>query len=156
MSSRLLLLLSVVVLIVGCGPAGPKIAPVSGVVMMDGKPLANVGVAFQPIGTAENPNPGRGSSGVTDANGRYTLKIDGEIDGAVVARHRVCISSVQNTAFNPETGSEDGAPAQREMIPAQYNFESKLEFDVQPEGTSKADFQLDSYETLRSKGQLSG
>ena len=140
-------------LIVGCGPAGPRIAPVSGTVTMDGKPLANAGILFQPIGSAENPNPGRGSAGVTDANGRFALKIDGEIDGAVVARHRVCISSVKKSAIDPETGSEDGAPAEREMIPPQYNFTSKLEFDVPPEGTDKADFQLDSYETLRQRGE---
>src|SRR5688500_5040150 len=109
-----LTLIPLVLLVAGCGPAGPKIAPVSGTVYMDGKPLPNVGIAFQPIGSADNPNPGRGSTGVTDASGRFTLKIDGEIDGAVVARHRVCISSMQKTAIDPETGSEDGAPAERE------------------------------------------
>jgi hypothetical protein len=153
MSIRKAVLL-VTLLLIGCGPGGPKIAPVSGTVFMDGKPLPNVDVAFQPNGSIENPNPGRGSTARTDANGRFTLRIDGEINGAVVARHRVCISSMQMTSVDPETGtSEDGTPVEREMIPPQYNYTSKLEFDVPPDGTDKADFQLESYETLRKKGE---
>lgn len=146
-----LALLLVSLALVSCNKGGPKIVPVSGTVYMDGKPLANVDIAFQPIGSAENPNPGRGSTGRTDENGRFTLMIDGSIDGAVVARHRVCISSSQNTNFNPETGSSDGEVAQRELIPPEYNLKSTLEIDVPAGGTDKADFHLDSFETMRKK-----
>ena len=63
--------------VVGCS-GGPKFAPVSGVVTLDGKPYAKAVVSFQPIGTADNPNPGRGSSAYTDENGRFVLKSDDE------------------------------------------------------------------------------
>jgi hypothetical protein len=134
----------------GCD-GGPSIAPVSGTIYMDGKPLPNVDIAFQPIGSEQNPNPGRGSTAKTDAEGRYALKIDGTVDGAVVGRHRIVISSSQTTAVDPETGSADGAPVEREMVPPEYNYQSKLEFEVPAGGTNNADFQLDSFETLRKK-----
>jgi hypothetical protein len=134
----------------GCNP-GPQIAPVSGTITMDGKPLPNVDISFQPIGSESNPNPGRGSAAKTDAEGRYTLKIDGTINGAVVGKHRIVISSSQTTAVDPETGSADGAPVEREMVPPEYNYRSTLTFEVPAGGTDKADFQLDSFETLRKK-----
>jgi prepilin-type N-terminal cleavage/methylation domain-containing protein len=36
----------------------PFIEPVSGKVLIDGKPAGNVHVAFEPIGSRKNPNPG--------------------------------------------------------------------------------------------------
>ena len=59
-------------LIAGCG-GGPKLARVSGVVKMDGKPCANVLVSFQPLGSEGNENPGEGSIGRTDENGRFSF-----------------------------------------------------------------------------------
>ncbi len=131
----------------GCGRSNE--APVSGTVYMDGKPLPGVHVVFQPLGTKDNPNPGRGSTGQTDENGRYTLRIDGERDGAVVGKHRVAIATVmpgEGANFDPETGSPDGAPAQapEERISERYNEKTILTFDVPKGGTDKADFRLES------------
>ena len=57
----------------GCSKRSAKIVPVSGVVKLNGKPYPNAVVSFQPIGDDDNPNPGRGSSGITDEKGRFTL-----------------------------------------------------------------------------------
>ena len=57
----LMLLCGALVLVAGCGGNTPKLAPVSGVVKVDGKPYANAYVTFQPVGDSGNPNPGRGS-----------------------------------------------------------------------------------------------
>src|SRR5205809_5710304 len=78
--------------ILGCsGEAKYQHAPVSGTIKMDGKPLANVAVSFQPIGN--NLNLGAGSSGRTNENGEYTLEvIGGGGKGAVVGMHRVEIN----------------------------------------------------------------
>jgi hypothetical protein len=54
--------------IIGCG--GVKYVPVSGVVTLDGKPLANAMVLFQPIGD----QGGVGSTAKTDSEGRYKLE----------------------------------------------------------------------------------
>src|SRR5881409_1494611 len=77
--------------VAGCGEA--KYVKVSGVVTLDGQPYKNAVVSFQPISSEGNPNPGRGSTGLTDENGRYTLVTDDGHTGAVVGKHRVRIQT---------------------------------------------------------------
>ncbi len=128
---------------VGCS-GGPTFVPVSGVVTVDGKPYAKGVVSFQPMGTADNPNPGRGSSAYTDENGRFVLKCDDK-DGALVGKHQVRIMTRGNDVVGrlPDGSSPDGAPAGRvDPIPADWNSNSKVEFDVPKGGTDKADFDI--------------
>ena len=130
----------------GCSDA-PKFAPVSGVVTLDGKPYALGVVSFQPMGTKENPNPGRGSSAFTDANGKFSLKCDGTMDGAIVGKHLVRIMSRSEgaTSIKPGTSSPDGAPTSRKSadpIPPEWNGESKVEFEVPAGGSDKANFDI--------------
>src|SRR6187401_2840791 len=80
-----------VVALGGCGSGGRKIVPVSGVVKVNGVPASNLVVSFQPLGGESEENPGRGSSAVTDAEGRYALVYDGEKPGALTGKHRVRI-----------------------------------------------------------------
>ena len=130
----------------GCSDA-PKFAPVSGVVTLDGKPYALGVVSFQPLGTKDNPNPGRGSSAFTDANGKFSLKSDETMDGAIVGKHLVRIMSRSEgaTSIKPGTSSPDGAPASRKIadpIPPEWNGESKVEFEVPSGGSDKANFDI--------------
>jgi hypothetical protein len=129
----------------GCGGSYP-LAPVSGRVTMDGQPLANAAVTFQPVPTEKGINPGPGSGGFTDADGRYTLKLvsDGS-RGAVIGKHIVRITPV------PKDGdaTEDQQPIEPPMKakrppPKSARKDTKLEFDVPPGGTSAADFALTS------------
>src|SRR2546421_8436792 len=77
-------------LVVGCKEEPYAVAPVSGRVTLNGKALANCEVMFQPVHTSGNYNPGPGSYGITDADGRFTLKLIGkESAGAVVGKHKV-------------------------------------------------------------------
>jgi hypothetical protein len=132
---------------VGCS-GGSKFAPVSGVIKLDGKPYAKGVVSFQPIGSTDNPNPGRGSSAYTDENGRFVLKCDNKINGALVGKHLVRIMTRGNEVVgqNLETGSDDATPLRREVdpIPPEWNAASKVEFDVPSAGTDKANFDITS------------
>jgi hypothetical protein len=132
--------------VAGCSGGGPAFAPVSGVVMLDGKPYGKAVVTFQPIGTADNPNPGRGSSAYTDENGRFVLKCDNTINGAVVGKHLVRIMTRGSDVVgqDPEGGSPDETPVKRNVdpIPPEWNALSKVEFDVQPGGTDQANFDI--------------
>jgi hypothetical protein len=72
--------------VAGCSDARPARVPVSGRVVIDGKPLTHGNVKFVPSG-------GRPSSGKVDGEGRFTLTCyDGE-DGAIPGAHRVAVSA---------------------------------------------------------------
>jgi hypothetical protein len=132
----------------GCG-GGPKYVPVSGVVMLDGKPYGKAVVSFQPIGTAENPNPGRGSSAYTDENGRFVLKCDDGTDGAVIGKHTVRIMTKGNEVVQLAEGGgsvDGGGPVGKNVdpIPAEWGTESKKEVDVPAAGLSDLKFEITS------------
>lgn len=141
-AARLATVLAAVCISTGCGDsAGYKVAPVSGVVTLDGQPAPNVEVTFQPIGTTENPNPGPSASGRADAAGRFSLKTVRDEPGAVVGKNRVRIT----TPPPPRSGGSDSGVGEeifRDPIPARYNASTELEFDVPSGGTDQADFPL--------------
>lgn len=154
MSSKLTALSLVVgvLFLAGCGHKA-KVVPVSGLVTLDGMPLANAEVQFQPMATDGNSNPGYGSFGKTDAQGRFTLTIasqETQAPGAVAGMHKVTIASggTEKVAYDPQIGSPDGGgPKNRpqvEKLPANYNSQSSLTFEVPVEGTDKANFDLKS------------
>jgi hypothetical protein len=126
-----------ILVLTGCG--GISTAPVTGKVILDGKPLAGATVTFIPEGT----NPGPTSSGQTDSNGQYSLALvtDAHVKGAVVGKHKVKISAM-------EGGGDSAAGADPkprvDKVPAEYNTNSGITFDVPAGGTSSADFKLDT------------
>jgi hypothetical protein len=71
---------------IGCSDGRPTRVPVSGKVLIDGKPLTVGSIRFVPEGA-------RPSAGRLDREGHFTLTcFDGE-DGAVLGTHRVQISA---------------------------------------------------------------
>lgn len=139
------------VFMTGCSSDNLNIVPVSGVVTLDGKPLANANVQFQPMAQG-NENPGFGSFAVTDGSGKFSLAISSQQlqkAGAVVGKHKVSITSSQETIdYDPKLGSPDGAtPKSRvkpERIPERYNSQSALVFEVPQGGSTMANFDLQS------------
>jgi hypothetical protein len=121
---RCSLVLILLGLLAGCG-GGVHSSPVSGTVTLDGQPLANALVSFQPI--SKELNAGPGSSGQTNDRGEYTLKLTSGGSGAVEGLHKVMIRS--------------GDP--KVHIPAWYNLKSELKFEVKP-GDNRADFALET------------
>jgi hypothetical protein len=121
----------------GCGSTS-RIAPVSGVVTLDGKPLANAHVAFQPQSTGKTSAAGVGSYAVTDSSGVYQLKMsDTDQPGAIIGPHRVEVNlKVEADDRDPRT-----RPAPK-VLPTKYNRDTELTFEVPPGGTDKANFDL--------------
>jgi hypothetical protein len=138
MTMRAVFLFPLLLLLSGCG--GPnKLARVSGRVTLNGQPLAKAAVVFQPVATGNSINPGPGSGGITDSNGRYTLTLTGtKRNGAVVGQHKVIITMAQ------EDDSADDRPKPSKRLPSRYNRATKLEYEVLPGGTDSADFPLTS------------
>lgn len=124
-----------VLLLAGCGQTEFKVVPVSGTVKLDGQPLTNGVVAFQPLGSKSQENPGPGSTAYTDASGRFTLATPDDGPGAVVGKHRVQIWTKMDS-------SNDAGGGWREKLPAKYNQDTTLTFEVPAQGTDQANFDL--------------
>jgi hypothetical protein len=131
--------MATLLLTLGCGSSS-KVVPVSGVVTLDGKPLPNAHIVFQPEAGKGTVNAGTGSYGSTGPDGKYTLKAsDSDQTGAVVGTHRVEIDF--------KTESDDRDPKLRpppKHLPPKYNRQSELQFKVERSGTSTANFDLKS------------
>jgi hypothetical protein len=129
---------------VGCGDT--RYVPVSGVVTLDGKPYRSAIIMFQPIATKDNPNPGRGSTGSTDENGRFTLKTFEGQAGAVIGKHKVRITTRYSEKLRGyavwDTAKNEAVKAVTDPIPAVWNYDSKQEFDVPSSGTDQVKFDI--------------
>lgn len=118
-------------LLAGCGGGDrPDLAPVSGKVTLDGKPLDGARVIFE-------PEEGRPSYGMTNESGEFTIEYATDVPGAVVGSHTVRIRTGIADADDPE------APRPLETIPARYNQDSTLKEDVKDEDNS-FEFSLES------------
>lgn len=124
----------IIIVSTGCGGSDlPELGQVNGTVKLDGNPLANARVSF-------NPENGRGSSGVTNDSGEYELYYIATEKGAVLGNHSVSIVSEVDPEVDAETivelsGDTGVAPPKpvrkkKEPIPAKYNSKTELKADV--------------------------
>lgn len=134
----------------GCSDQ-PTLAPVSGTLTLDGKPLPHKAIRFIP----EPGTPGLGGGRNSDAEGRYTLlaQLSGKTEdylGVPPGQYRVVITEPQIpvTTPMPETAA-DGSPAaaiapevvdprrrKQASIPVRYTQQDStdLRVTVPPEG----------------------
>jgi len=111
----------------------PALGMVSGKITLNGTPLKEATVEFQPA-------EGRPSIGVTDDQGAYRLSYTDTEKGAVIGQH-----SVRITTIRPQSGGEGGQPlveARPEIVPANYNDNSTLTAEVKA-GENVFDFPLE-------------
>lgn len=132
---------ALVTLYAGCD-RGPATAPVSGKVTLNGKPLANAWVSFQPVAEGNNKDPGRGSSGKTDAEGKYSLRVDEKTRGAIVGKHRVMIQPAEDGGSGGQDADSGGPRSKKFYLPSRYNMATTLTCDVPPGGREDANFDL--------------
>lgn len=90
------------VLLPGCD-SGPRVVPVSGTVLIDGKPLTHGVVQVIPDG-------GRAAVGDIQSDGRFTLTTFKSNDGCILGEHRVAIIAHETL----------GAGSQRWHAPKKY------------------------------------
>ncbi len=130
--------LSVVVsaVLLGCGGTTDDLPrrPVSGAVTLDGKPLSDARVTFQPSG-------GEGTeAGGEIADGAYRITRD---EGPTPGDYVVRITSVSKASLpDPNSMPGDMPPAPKEPIPPRYNVKSTLNAKVTEEGANAFDFDL--------------
>jgi hypothetical protein len=84
MATRKLWLAAVALFLAASGCGGPRLVKVTGKLTFKGQPVPNTRVFFTPDEEGQ-----RGSSGVTDDEGRFTLKNSRTTDGALRGQHTV-------------------------------------------------------------------
>lgn len=136
-------------MISGCGAGSKKpdyssldLAPVTGTVKLDGKPVAGATVVFE----SEDK---RFSEGKTDENGYYTLMYDSNQAGVTPGEKTVRITAgAAEGSDGEESGGEDnmGRPLKAKVkIPAKFNKKSELKRTVEAGGSAQTfDFDLKS------------
>ncbi len=122
---------------VGCD-SRPQVAPVSGLVTLDGQPLKFGSVMFQ------QTTGGQPAVGTIQSDGSFTLSTFEENDGAIVGQHmvRVACYSTQDPAVADQAGDSLGEL----LIPRKYTVlaSSGLTADVPEEGLDSVELKLES------------
>jgi hypothetical protein len=108
----------------GCGGSNsPDLAEdVTGRVTLNGRPVQEAIVVFE-------PQNGRPSTGVTDAEGNFSLNFSPTDKGAIPGQHTVRISKMDGEAGD-------------ELIPVKYNASSALTENVTKDGSNTFVFDL--------------
>lgn len=108
----------------GCGESA-RLAPVSGTVRINGKPLAKAGVTFTPV------VGGRPAWATTDEQGRFTLTTFSANDGAFVGDHSVTVAEVESVApVVPKNADPDFASLYAELPTRQAGKTAKPALDA--------------------------
>lgn len=123
----LAVLFLVVVVLTGCSSKGPELAPVEGVVTLDGTPLEGATVLFHPA------DGGKPATGTTDAQGKFTLTTQNLGEGAQVGMNNVSVSK-EKKAESPANVEEGEIVDVNLETPPKYASPklSGLSVDVQP------------------------
>jgi hypothetical protein len=131
---RISLMLGLLGAVLGCSSSGPDIAYVEGRVTMDGKPLPNATVVFV-------PDDGRPAGASTDEDGHFVLNFSQGRKGAIPGNSTVRIMTMRDAGMDENGQTVPGSP---ETVPAKYNTETTLEFEVEPKKKNVANFDLKS------------
>ena len=135
--SCLRVLLTVCVLVLGCGrdnPLGRK--ALSGAVKLDGGALPKGAIEFHPL-------DGGVQSGAIIQDGGYTIPAH---EGATPGKYRVVIYDTYETPPLPpgHMPGDDIPKAPKPKVPPSWNSKSKHEVEVKKEGPFKFDFDIDT------------
>jgi hypothetical protein len=124
-------------LLSGCGANG-GFAPVNGRVLLDGKPVENAAVLFEP------ETGGMPATGVTNSNGEFSLSTTGHGPGAAIGKHGVSVS--KQVVAQPNRKVEEGeiVPMKHET-PEKYASPSTSGFSIEVKpGMAAVELQLTS------------
>ncbi|QDT66671.1 transthyretin-like family protein [Calycomorphotria hydatis] len=146
----LMLALPLVLSLTSCSKSEPfDIVRVTGRVTLDGQPVANLPLTFNPrmAGDSVNGIVGPPSFGVTDENGHFTLTATrGWGRGAVAGPHLVMFNPVVDPTRTKELTTEEkemGAEPEvhlMHVVPKRYR--QGVEFVIPDAGTDEANFEL--------------
>jgi len=116
-----------VVVAAGCGPRGPAVEMVEGVVLLDGQPVEGATVFFSPAPTGGKTAGGLPAAGRTGADGRFRLNaIGGARSAAGTKVGEYVVTIVKQESDAPTAPAPDIPPAPpglinvRDLLPTIY------------------------------------
>jgi hypothetical protein len=139
--------LLVPLLVSGCGNGRPKLVKVNGVVKLDGQPVEGAMVVFQKAGDGKDSFQ-RPSSGITDSEGKFTVRTYEPGDGLPYGKYLVGIQKRQVVGKPPVNPGEESSAAvnitYKWVIPKSYSEPagSTLTAEVTSSGLTPAEFAL--------------
>jgi hypothetical protein len=123
--------LAALVFLCGCTDSGgPPLAPVSGLVTLDGQPVQGAGLEF--IADA-----GGVAYGKTDDAGRYYMSFGNDRTGAIVGKNLVRITAGDKVTVGGKKFEST------EVFPRKYNVDSEQYVEV-AKGSNSIDFKCES------------
>lgn len=156
MRTTALLSAFVLFLSLGCGSGDFPVAPTTGIVLCEGKPVALVQVYFEPLGTAKSPYVGKQGLAVTDSKGRFVLSTYGANDGAVIGRHRVRVGPSGDTP--PDFKCDCALDSEVDVAQVEVTSGGKNEFEItlkkKVASEQKSLEQLEAEEEARDKARI--
>lgn len=129
---------------IGCntGKAAPKLHPITGTVILNGKPLPGADVTFIPLGDTV----GIRSAGRTSPDGTYELLCQrGKEKGAVEGQFKVTISRRLMPDGSPVPEDDKTPPIEspaRESLPAIYSDQFKTVLKTTVPSSGPVDFKI--------------
>lgn len=118
--------------LLGCGGSGiPPVGEVHGQVTLNGQPVPDCHVMFEPL------EGGRSSSAMTDDSGHYVLKYKGNAEGALLGKHRVRLITSRDPSRDDNGRITN--PGVKEKLPKEYNSETTQQVEV-VDGDNPIDF----------------
>ena len=133
-----------VLMLAGCGKAGPRRAPVVGTIQFQGQPVVAATVNFVPLDRRM-----RAASATTDDAGTYRLQTIGMGPGAILGTHQVSVILRGPAPPAPSTGNAlrdlQQRPLGKPLIPLRYFTpeESGLTAEVADVAENRCDFRLE-------------
>lgn len=138
---RIILVSAVLCLVAGCSDSGPPVGIVTGTVTLDGEPLPNAEVSFEPLFPEGSSST---SARRTDENGYYKMQYSIDRPGVLMGEHQVQISTAYDEKIpDPRDPSRTTLKKYRETVPVKYNWETELKYTV-VKGKQEANFDLRS------------
>jgi len=127
--------------IIGCGgdSTAVKVAPISGVVNLDGSPLADAVLTF-------HPEEGPTGVGMGNDQGEFKIKTNGQ-NGAPVGKCKVTVTTASDAAgVIPEMDGNEGAIVEKTKLNSKYASPetTDLIIDVTEEGNTNLSLDLDT------------
>ena len=128
----------------GCDGGAGEASAVSGLVTLDGKPLAGAGVTFEPA----LKTSGRGAVGISGPDGKFIAKPPGRKDELAAGKYKVIVSRYvlpDGAVFEPNDTTSPLSVGASEQLPPRYSDPERTELTAElPAGGGTVNFELTS------------